>query len=375
MMMMMMMDGRDSPARPTVCVTGATGYIGSWLVRSLLQRGYRVHATARDTGRRSLFSPSFHTLTPIPRRHLETTAKLPLSSSSEGSDRLSVFRADLREEGSFDEAVRGCVALFHVAASMDFDASAQQNIEDRVRSEILEPAVRGTINVLQACIRSETVKRVVFTSSVSTITAKDDTGNWRAVVDESSTTPTDVVWNSKPRGWILQVYVLSKLLTEEKAFEFAEAKGIELVSIVPPTVAGPFLTPSVPASVRVLLSPITGDPVLYPVLVSVNSRLGSVPLAHIEDICDAHIFLMENADAKGRYLCSPGSYSIPQLADLMSLEYPSFSSERFRMEFHDSIPSVISSNRLKSLGFEFKHDVREIVKQSVNCCMNCGFLS
>ncbi|XP_020102662.1 dihydroflavonol 4-reductase isoform X7 [Ananas comosus] len=348
MMMMMMMDGRDSPARPTVCVTGATGYIGSWLVRSLLQRGYRVHATARDT------------------------AKLPLSSSSEGSDRLSVFRADLREEGSFDEAVRGCVALFHVAASMDFDASAQQNIEDRVRSEILEPAVRGTINVLQACIRSETVKRVVFTSSVSTITAKDDTGNWRAVVDESSTTPTDVVWNSKPRGW---VYVLSKLLTEEKAFEFAEAKGIELVSIVPPTVAGPFLTPSVPASVRVLLSPITGDPVLYPVLVSVNSRLGSVPLAHIEDICDAHIFLMENADAKGRYLCSPGSYSIPQLADLMSLEYPSFSSERFRMEFHDSIPSVISSNRLKSLGFEFKHDVREIVKQSVNCCMNCGFLS
>ncbi|XP_020102660.1 dihydroflavonol 4-reductase isoform X5 [Ananas comosus] len=351
MMMMMMMDGRDSPARPTVCVTGATGYIGSWLVRSLLQRGYRVHATARDT---------------------DKAAKLPLSSSSEGSDRLSVFRADLREEGSFDEAVRGCVALFHVAASMDFDASAQQNIEDRVRSEILEPAVRGTINVLQACIRSETVKRVVFTSSVSTITAKDDTGNWRAVVDESSTTPTDVVWNSKPRGW---VYVLSKLLTEEKAFEFAEAKGIELVSIVPPTVAGPFLTPSVPASVRVLLSPITGDPVLYPVLVSVNSRLGSVPLAHIEDICDAHIFLMENADAKGRYLCSPGSYSIPQLADLMSLEYPSFSSERFRMEFHDSIPSVISSNRLKSLGFEFKHDVREIVKQSVNCCMNCGFLS
>ena len=33
-----------------VCVTGATGYIGSWLVRSLLQQGYHVHATARDPG-------------------------------------------------------------------------------------------------------------------------------------------------------------------------------------------------------------------------------------------------------------------------------------------------------------------------------------
>lgn len=35
---------------PAVCVTGSTGYVGSWLVRTLLRRGYRVHATARDTG-------------------------------------------------------------------------------------------------------------------------------------------------------------------------------------------------------------------------------------------------------------------------------------------------------------------------------------
>jgi hypothetical protein len=37
---------------PAVCVTGSTGYVGSWLVRTLLRRGYRVHATARDTGTR-----------------------------------------------------------------------------------------------------------------------------------------------------------------------------------------------------------------------------------------------------------------------------------------------------------------------------------
>jgi hypothetical protein len=40
--------GGDGP--PAVCVTGSTGYVGSWLVRTLLRRGYRVHATARDTG-------------------------------------------------------------------------------------------------------------------------------------------------------------------------------------------------------------------------------------------------------------------------------------------------------------------------------------
>lgn len=34
----------------TFCVTGANGYIGSWLVKTLLERGYIVHATVRDPG-------------------------------------------------------------------------------------------------------------------------------------------------------------------------------------------------------------------------------------------------------------------------------------------------------------------------------------
>ena len=40
----------SGPPPAAVCVTGSTGYVGSWLVRTLLRRGYRVHATARDTG-------------------------------------------------------------------------------------------------------------------------------------------------------------------------------------------------------------------------------------------------------------------------------------------------------------------------------------
>ena len=37
-------------ASKTYCVTGATGYVGSWLVKTLLDRGFVVHATARDPG-------------------------------------------------------------------------------------------------------------------------------------------------------------------------------------------------------------------------------------------------------------------------------------------------------------------------------------
>ena len=75
-----------------------------------------------------------------------------------------------------------------------------------------------------------------------------------AVVDESCLRDLDDVWATKPIGW---VYILSKRLAEEAAFGFARENGLRLVSVVLPTVAGPFLTPAVPTSVQLLLSPVT----------------------------------------------------------------------------------------------------------------------
>lgn len=72
-----------------------------------------------------------------------------------------------------------------------------------MQSKMIEPAVKGTINLLQACSRTQTVKRVVFTSSISTITGRDDEDKWRSVVDESSNVSVDRVWETKPDGWVL----------------------------------------------------------------------------------------------------------------------------------------------------------------------------
>lgn len=339
---------RERERVPTYCVTGATGYIGSWLVKTLLDRGYKVHATIRDPAK-----------------------SLYLLSLWPSCNRLRLFRADLQEEGSFDEAVKGCDGVFHVAASMKFSVLANEDIETYVQTNIIDVTIKGTLNLLKACLKSKSVKRVVFTSSISTITAKDSSGNWRPVVDESCQTHVDHVWKTKAIGW---VYVLSKLLSEEAAFKFANENGIDLVSVITTTVGGPFLTFDVPLSIRVLLSPITGDPELFGILSAVNTRMGSISLVHIEDICSAHMFLMEHAKAEGRYICCAQNCKMPKLVELLAEEYSSSHIRSVENE-NDLVPPEISSKKLRNLGFNYKYGVEDIIHQTITSCLDYGFLS
>ncbi|PKI67637.1 hypothetical protein CRG98_011850 [Punica granatum] len=321
------MEDDSSMMSVTYCVTGASGFIGSWLVKSLLHGGHKVHATVRD---------------PAKSLHLQSLGK------SHG-DRLRIFQADLLEEGSFDEAVEGCDGVFHVAALMHFNVP--EDGEDSVESNILEPAVRGTLNLLRGCLRSKkSVRRVVFTSSISTVTAKDSEGKWRALVDENCQTPIQHVWENKASGW---VYVLSKILSEEAAFKFARANGINMVSVIAPTVAG--------------------DIEYFKILSAVKSRMGSIALAHTEDICRSHIFLMEQPNAHGRYLCCAQSCTLSELVEILAKVYP-LTRLGVEKEENGSVPCEISSNKLKDLGFKYKFGADDIVNETVSSCLDCGFL-
>ncbi|MBA0564868.1 hypothetical protein Golob_009776 [Gossypium lobatum] len=111
----------------TVCVTGASGYIASCLVKHLLLRGYTVKASVRD--------PS----DPRKTQHL-----LALEGAEE---RLKLFKANLLEEGSFDSGVEDCDGVFHTASPFYHDVTDPQ-VDVEFFTYMINPLVSTVCNIL-----------------------------------------------------------------------------------------------------------------------------------------------------------------------------------------------------------------------------------
>eukprot|EP00253_Pinus_taeda_P021313 PITA_21313 len=311
-----------------VCVTGAGGYIGSWLVKTLLENGYTVHATLRD-----------------PHNPSKNSSLLSLSGAQE---RLRLFRADLCEEGSFDSAIHGCRGVFHVATPTDFGSQDPER-------EVIETAVRGTLNVLKSCLATKSVRRVVYTSSSSAASFPEKPVE---IIDESCWSSVDLIRQNKPPGWM---YYVSKTLADQAALQFAKENKMEVVSIVPVTVVGPWLTTTIPSSVDVTISPITGNTQWQGLLKSIVTSF-----VHIEDVCKAHLFLMEQPTVGERYICSSHSTTLSGFVDFICKRYPEYKID-FQLDNAESDGGVItmSSKKLLDLGFTYIYDIGDMIDQTL----------
>eukprot|EP00249_Psilotum_nudum_P004263 c17804_g1_i2 orf=638-1384(-) len=216
----------DSPPKGLVCLTGASGFIGSCFALRLLHHGYTVRACVQD-----------------PENVAETSH---LTSLPGAAERLEIVRGRLLEEQDWDVAVAGCNGVFHFACPVNFCPSDPER-------EMIWPAVQGTLNVLKACAKSASVRRVVHMSSVAAATWRKDALP-DDVIDESCWSSVEFCKKENVFRW---PYIVSKTLAEQKAFEFANQNNIDLVSILPSMVIGAFLTPYFPLSVEIALSLIT----------------------------------------------------------------------------------------------------------------------
>ncbi|KAL3742056.1 hypothetical protein ACJRO7_017522 [Eucalyptus globulus] len=324
------------------CVIGGTGFVASLLVKLLLEKGYAVNTTVRDPDNQKKVC------------HLHELQNL---------GDLKIFRADLTEESSFDAPIAGCDLVFHLATPVNFASKDPEN-------DMIKPAIQGVLNVLKACGKAKTVKRVVMTSSAAAVSINNlqETG---LVMDEKNWTDVEFLSSVKPPTW---GYPASKTLAEKAAWKFAEENNIKLITVIPSLMAGRSLTLDVPSSVCLAMSLLRGDEFLMNGLKGMQMLSGSISITHVEDVCRAHIFLAEKESASGRYICCAANTSVPELAKFLNKRYPQYKSPTEFGDFPSKAKLIISSEKLIKEGFTYKYSIEDIYDQSVEYFKEKGLL-
>lgn len=97
---------------------------------------------------------------------------------------------------------------------------------------------------------------------------------------------------------------------------------LEVVTLGSGLVGGDTLLSFTPGSVAVLACQLTNDAIRYGSIKYMEELLGKIPIVHIQDICEAHIFCMENPSISGRFLCANSYVSCAEIASYYQEHYP-----------------------------------------------------
>lgn len=265
----------------TYLVTGASGYIASWIVRYLLEQGDQVHGTVRSLKDRSKIG------------HL-----LDLQQKYPG--KLLLFEADLHNRESFRPAMKGCSIVLHTASP--FFITKIRNPEN----DLIMPALEGTRHVLTLANEFPKVRRIVVTSSVAAIYG-DASDVWQI----PNQCFTEEHWNTTSTA-AHNPYQYSKTVAEQEAWKIAGKQSQwSLVTINPGFVLGPSLSTRVDSTsidtMRTLLNGKykTGVPDFY------------FGIVDVRDVARAHILAAGTSDASGRHICVAEVKNLLEMARIL----------------------------------------------------------
>lgn len=344
-------------SKKTVMVTGASGYLGSWIVKQALEAGYTVRGTVRDPD------------DPEKTRHL---LELP------GADRLTLHRADLLDRGAFHPVVDGADAVIHSASPF-----FTQHI-DNAREKLVRPAVEGTRNVLTAAGATPSVRRVVLTSSVAAVM-----GDAREGADHPDRRVDESCWNNVSSERY-DPYSYSKAAAERTAWEDSACQSQwDLVVINPAFIIGPSLSRRLDATSVSLIRQLgdgtfrSGVPAL------------TVGFVDVRDVAAAHIRALEVPDASGRFILAERVTTFTEMAGVLRERFgsayplprrtvpkalfwllaPTLGIDRRYVSRNVGIPFELDTSRSREiLGIEYR-DTRETVVEHFQQLIDAGALA
>lgn len=251
----------------TVLVTGGSGFVALELIQQLLAGGSCVHTTVRS---------------------LRNEAKVrPLKRLQQRfPNQLQIFEADLLSPGAFEKAMQGCTVVHHVASPF----LLPEKIKDG-RRQMLEPALKGTRNVLDAVNKTPSVSRVVMTSTVGAIFG--DYIDVRQMKDEIL---AEAYFNTSST---LETYPyhFAKVEAEKEAWRIAkEQSRWSFVTINPGLILGPSLTSASESGSLFLLDEMMRGHLFF------GLPDWSMATVDIRDVAQAHIAAARDPSAAGRYI-------------------------------------------------------------------------
>jgi dihydroflavonol-4-reductase len=250
-------------AEPGILVTGGTGFIGSRLVRKLVDDGHRVKVLARPTS-------SLRALSGIDPAKLE------------------VVRGDVTIGHTVYRALVGCDRLFHVAAEFKMWSPRP--------SDIFDAAIVGTEQTLEAA-RVRGVEKVVVTSSTASLGATPDA----QPMDESAAFNRE---DSAP-------YVVAKWRAEQVALAYA-GQGMSVVVVNPATVIGPGDYKPTP-SADLILTHLKWD---FPFGIPITA--GGISIADVDDVVRGHVAAMDQGRSGERYILGGNNVTFEQFFNALS---------------------------------------------------------